>query len=88
MCFPCMSLHICSLCYTSLDGEISSHAQMTSPNVHGVLSKPQKVVDKPSWHAPHQTGLFPVSIEWEPPFTMLVDLVGHGDHQVLSYPRQ
>ncbi len=51
-------------------------------------SKPQKVVDKPSWHAPHQTGLFPVSIEWEPPFTMLVDLVGHGDHQVPPYPRQ
>lgn len=47
-------------------------------------SKPQKVVDKPSWHAPHQTGLFPVSIEWEPPFTMLVDLIGHGDHQVAT----
>lgn len=47
-------------------------------------SKPQKVVDKPSWHAPHQTGLFPVSIEWEPPFTMLVDLIGHGDHQVVT----
>ena len=45
-------------------------------------SVPQKVVDKPSWQAPHQTGLFPVSIEQEPPFSMLVDLIGHGDHQV------
>ncbi|KAL3159283.1 hypothetical protein ABBQ32_011245 [Trebouxia sp. C0010 RCD-2024] len=47
-------------------------------------SKPEKTVDKPSWQAPHQTGLFPVSIEWEPPFTMLVDLIGHGDHQAGS----
>ena len=47
-------------------------------------SKPEKTVDKPSWQAPHQTGLFPVSVEWEPPFSMLVDLVGHGDHQVVS----
>lgn len=46
-----------------------------------LCSAPAKVVDKPSWQAPHQTGLFPVSIEWEPPFTMLVDLIGHGDHQ-------
>lgn len=38
----------------------------------------------PSWQAPHQLGLFPVSIEWEPPFTMLVDLIGHGDHMVYS----
>lgn len=36
----------------------------------------------PSWQAPHQLGLFPVSVEWEPPFTMLVDLIGHGDHMV------
>ena len=48
-------------------------------------SKPEKTVDKPSWQAPHQTGLFPVSIEWEPPFSMLVDLVGHGDHQVVLF---
>ena len=47
-------------------------------------SKPEKTVDKPSWQAPHQTGLFPVSVEWEPPFSMLVDLVGHGDHQVVT----
>ena len=26
-------------------------------------------------------GLYPVSIEWDPPFTMLVDLIGHGDRQ-------
>ena len=40
-------------------------------------------MDKPSWQAPHQTGLFPVSVEWEPPFSLLVDLIGHGDHQVV-----
>ena len=51
-------------------------------------SVPAKVVDKPSWQAPHQTGLFPVSVEWEPPFTMLVDLIGHGDHQVCFLPLQ
>jgi hypothetical protein len=26
--------------------------------------------------------LYPVSLVWQPPFTMLVDLVGHGDPQV------
>ena len=26
--------------------------------------------------------LYPVSLVWQPPFTMLVDLVGHGDLQV------
>ena len=26
-------------------------------------------------------GLAPVSIEWRPPFTMMVDLIGHGDTQ-------
>jgi hypothetical protein len=26
--------------------------------------------------------LYPVSVVWQPPFTMLVDLVGHGDAQV------
>ena len=25
--------------------------------------------------------LYPVSITWQPPFTMLVDLKGHGDLQ-------
>ena len=30
--------------------------------------------------------LYPVSIAWEPPFTMMVDLVGHGDPQVPLYP--
>lgn len=50
-------------------------------------SAPAKVVDKPSWQAPHQMGLFPVSVEWEPPFTMLVDLIGHGDHMVCSLCR-
>ena len=32
--------------------------------------------------------LYPVSICWDPPFTMLVDLVGHGDPQVrpATYP--
>lgn len=26
--------------------------------------------------------LYPVSMVWQPPFTQLVDLVGHGDMQV------
>ena len=26
--------------------------------------------------------LYPVSLVWQPAFTMLVDLVGHGDPQV------
>lgn len=26
--------------------------------------------------------LYPVSMVWQPPFTMLLDLVGHGDVQV------
>ncbi len=31
--------------------------------------------------------LYPVSITWQPPFTMLVDLKGHGDLQAwLSAP--
>lgn len=28
--------------------------------------------------------MYPVSITWQPPFTMLVDLVGQGDAQVLN----
>ena len=34
--------------------------------------------------ARHQ--LYPVSVAWAPPFTMLVDLVGHGDPQVTWTP--
>ena len=26
--------------------------------------------------------LYPVSMVWQPPFTQLVDLIGHGDMQV------
>ncbi len=29
--------------------------------------------------------LYPVSMVWQPPFTQLVDLIGHGDLQVLLY---
>ena len=29
-------------------------------------------------------GLVPVSVEWQPPFTMMVDLIGHGDLQAGS----
>jgi hypothetical protein len=29
--------------------------------------------------------LYPVSLVWHPPFTMLVDLVGHGDTQVHTH---
>lgn len=29
--------------------------------------------------------LYPVSITWQPPFTMLLDLKGHGDLQVGSF---
>lgn len=31
--------------------------------------------------------LYPVSITWEPPFSMMVDLVGHGDPQVQRLSR-
>ena len=27
---------------------------------------------------------YPISIAWQPPFTMLVDLIGRGDVQVLN----
>lgn len=27
---------------------------------------------------------YPISVAWQPPFTMLVDLIGRGDVQVLS----
>ena len=30
----------------------------------------------------NRQGLYPVSMEWDPPFTMMVDLIGHGDLQV------
>ena len=30
-------------------------------------------------------GLYPVSMEWDPPFTMMVDLIGHGDLQVRQF---
>lgn len=30
--------------------------------------------------------LYPVSISWTPPYTMMVDLVGHGDPQVSLGP--
>lgn len=29
--------------------------------------------------------LYPVSITWQPPFTMLLDLKGHGDLQARLY---
>ena len=28
--------------------------------------------------------LYPISVTWQPPFTMLVDLIGRGDVQVLN----
>ena len=30
--------------------------------------------------------LYPVSVTWQPPFTMMVDLIGAGDLQVSTHP--
>ena len=31
--------------------------------------------------------LYPVSVTWQPPFTMMVDLIGAGDLQVFFHPQ-
>lgn len=31
--------------------------------------------------------LYPVSVTWQPPFTMMVDLIGAGDLQVVFHPQ-
>ena len=54
-------------------------------------SSPVPVLEGMEEALPHDLAarqLYPISIGWDPPFTMLVDLVGHGDPQVppAAYP--